>query len=75
MLAVLKLGVATLLRVAKCLKRVAKFEKKKKIVQNTANIRDVSSVFTHLEVLRFLEGREIFQTSFWVASQKSLRNP
>jgi hypothetical protein len=35
--AVFKLGVSTLLRVAKCPKKVSKYEKKKNLAQNTAN--------------------------------------
>ncbi len=37
MSAVLKLGLATLLMVAKCPKRVVKFDKKKNMAFNTAN--------------------------------------
>jgi hypothetical protein len=48
--AVLKLGLATLLRVAKCLKRVAKFETKK-ILACSKHARNEGSnmIFIHLE--------------------------
>jgi hypothetical protein len=49
---VLKLWVATLLRVANCQKRVAKFDTKKKltyIAENMAKIRVLTWYFSHLE--------------------------
>jgi hypothetical protein len=55
----LKLGVATLLRVAQCPKRVAKFDKKKRLAINTAKKPKMSGLawyFLHLE------GRKIFLT-------------
>ncbi len=70
MAVVLKLGVATLLRVTNCQKRVAKFDKKKKmtyIAENKTKIMVLTWYFSHLE------GRKIFQKSLGVANQKSLR--
>jgi hypothetical protein len=49
---VLKLGVATLLRVANCQKRVAKFDKKENLTyipENMAKIRVLTWYFSHLE--------------------------
>jgi hypothetical protein len=65
---VLKLGIATLLRVANCQKRVALFDSKKKIDLHCRK-------HGKNQVLRLLECREIFQTSLGVANQKSLRTP
>ncbi len=49
---VLKLGVATLLRVTNCQKRVAKFDTKKKLTnieENMAKIRVLAWYFSNLE--------------------------
>jgi hypothetical protein len=79
-LAVLKLGVATLLRVAKCPKRPVKVQKREKklgywafCAANKPKIKGLTWYFYIKRVIRFHLGREIFLTSLGVASQKSLR--
>ncbi len=69
---ILKLVVSTLLRVAKCPKRVAKFETRNYLAKNKGFLRWYLYIW---RVVRILEGREISKTSLWVASQKSLRPP
>jgi hypothetical protein len=52
MSAVFKLGVAALLRVTRCPKRVAKFDEKKNLAYNAENmvkIRVLTRYFSHLK--------------------------
>ncbi len=75
---VLKLGVATLLRVAKCPKRVAKFEKKKKLVKNTSNkwkIKVNNLELTHLEGRKISWGSRDFPDNFLGPQPKRFENP
>ncbi len=75
---VLKLGVATLLRVVNCQKRVAKFDKKENltyIAENMAKIRVLTWYFSHLEGCKIPWGSWDFSDMFKGRQPKKFENP
>ncbi len=78
MSAVLKLGVAALLRVTRCQKRVAKFDEKKNLAysaEKMTKLRVLTWYFSHLKGCKISWGSREFSDKFRGRQPKKFENP